>query len=60
VTQARAVTQTRPAQTTHVEHHDVRTAGSAEGTGARAYDTSDQYGAQGVQARRDEGFDAPR
>jgi hypothetical protein len=63
VTQARAVTHTRPAQTTHVEHHDVHTTGTTGttgGTGARTFDTTDQYGAQGAQARRDEGLHDPR
>lgn len=60
VTQARAVTQTRPAQATHVEHHDVHTTGTVGGTGARRLDTTDQHGTQGAQTRRDDGFTDPR
>jgi hypothetical protein len=64
VTQATAVTHTRPAQTARVEHRDVHTTGTSTGTstgtGARTYDTTDSYDAQGATTRRDQGFNNPR
>jgi hypothetical protein len=60
VTQARAVTHTRPAQTTHVEHRDVHTTGTAGAAGARSFDTTDQFDAQGAKTRRDQGYTDPR